>query len=785
MARYRWTGGAALGAMALGVTTVTGFAPPGTGDGSGATAHERAERAVVAAGAFSLDDGARVTNKGAGRPRTGPAGDDAAEAFGAEFVRGRIARVVPAALAPVCGTGYGREATFPLFGDVVVQAVEATRATVGSTLVWHGRVAGAVDQNVVLTLDGGCDRTPGNEILSGQFMLGGDLYAIRSAGPGRVLISQGTPLTDEDEPRPTEPPVAEPPATGPLVAGPPAAGPSAAGLTAALAAARADGTPATVPAKDTPTAKAVKATKAAAACKGGAGYALIDVLVGYTPGARTEAGGDAQGKALAAQGIALGNDAFSASGTKVRLRLVGTTPVSVPASLDGVTNNLLSAVALPTDGVADTLAAQRDQYAADLVSVLAAGRAAGGLGYTPPDPGPATAPWGYSVVGRAAVTNYSMGHEIGHNMSADHDRVTQPVQPDNGATGYFPAKGDWSTVMAYESSCRKATKGVCTRINRFANPRQTYRGERLGVPIGSADSADTADVLSTTGRAVAAYRAAKTSDALCAVTTSVTPQGAGTVSAAQPGPYPQGTQSTYTATAAKGYVFSGWKLDGKAATGGASGFRVPAGDHAVVAVFEKGTTPTSTVTTKTSGQGTVAKAPAKRAEREGADLLYEAVPAPGWDFAGWRLDGSHAGDDDSLALSVGQDDMELTALFEERRHELRVEQRGHGSVDLSQAGPYSDGDTVTATAVPAPGYVFTDWLLDGEPYGGDEEDARGETAVSFEETGHTLTALFTRAAGHPDAEPGHTSGSGYGADTDSDAEADAGTGTDSKARTSR
>lgn len=727
MARYRWTGGAALGAMVLGVGTVTGFAPAGAGDGSGAAARERAERAAVAAGAFSPDGGERVTNRGAGRPRTGAAGDDAAETFGAEFVRGRIARVMPAALAPVCGTGYGREATFPLFGDVVVQAVEATRSTIGSTLVWHGRVAGAVDQHVVLTLDGGCDRTPGNEVLSGQFMLGGDLYAIRPAGPGRVLISQGTPLTDEDEPRPEEP----------QPAGPPAATTTQAAVTA----------------------QATPATKAAA-CKGGAGYALVDVLVGYTPGARTEAGGDAQIKALAAQGIALGNDAFSASGTKVRLRLVGTTLVSVPASLDGVTNSLLSAVALPGDGVADAVAAQRDQHGADVVSVLAAGRAAGGLGYTPPDPGPATAPWGYNVVGRAAVTNYSMGHEIGHNMSADHDRVTQPVQPENGATGYFPAKGDWSTVMAYESSCRKATKGVCTRVNRFANPHQTYRGERLGVPLGDTDSADTADVLSTTGKAVAAYRAARTSDALCAVTSSVTPKGAGTVRAAQPGPYPQGTQSTYSATAAKGYVFNGWKLDGKAAKGGASGFRVPAGDHTVVAVFKKGTAPTSTVSTKTSGQGTVKKARAERAEQEGADVMYEAVPAPGWDFAGWRLDGSHAGDDDSIALRVGQDDMELTALFEQRRHELRVEQRGHGSVELSQAGPYSDGDTVAATAVPAPGYVFTDWLLDGEPYGGDEEDARGETAVHFEETGHTLTAVFTRAAGHPDAEQGYGTDSG-------------------------
>ncbi|MER5710579.1 reprolysin-like metallopeptidase [Streptomyces sp. NPDC002122] len=729
MARYRWTGGVALGAMVLGVTTVTGFAPVrdgGEGGASGTGVHERNVRAAVAAGTLSPDTGERITTRPKSRPAADTGADvrtpepqgDAAEDFGAEHVRARVARVLPAALAPVCGSGYGREVTFPLFGDVTVQAVEEARSTVGSTLVWHGTVAGTVDQNVVVTLDGGCDKTPGNETLSAQFMLGGDLYAIEPLGPGRVTVAQLTPLTDEDEQ-----PTGAPPA-------------------AALAAEAAGRNKSEA---EDDTRAALKAA-AAAACKGGKGYALIDTLVGYTPGARTEAGGDAQIKALATKGVTLANDAFAASGTKVRLRLVGTTPVTVPAARDGVTNSLLGALALPADGVADNIPQLRDQYGADLVSVIAAGRAAGGLGYTPPEPGPSTAAWGYSVVGRGAVGNYSMGHEIGHNLSADHDRVTQPVQPENGATGYFPAKGDWSSLMAYESSCRKATKGACTRINHFSNPKQKYRGEPIGIPIGKPGQADSSDVLSRTGVAVAAYRAAKTSDAMCAVTSSVSPSGAGTVQPALPGPYPQGTSTVHSAVAAKGYVFSGWKLDGKAAKGGATGFRVPAGDHTLAALFKKGTTPTSTVTTKTSGSGTVKKAPAKRAEQEGADLLYEAVPAAGWDFAGWRLDGSSAGDDDTVAIDVGAEDMELTAVFEQRRHALKVEcEGGSGTVSLSQDGPYSDGDTVVATAVPDPGYVFVDWLLDGEPYGGDEERSLGETAVGFEEGGHTLKAIFGRA----------------------------------------
>ncbi|WP_338491221.1 hypothetical protein [Streptomyces sp. SJL17-4] len=318
--------------------------------------------------------------------------------------------------------------TFPLFGDLTVQAVEESRSTVGSTLVRHGTVAGTVDQNVVLTLEGGCDGTPGNETLSAQFLLGGDLYAVEPLAPGRVTIVQLSPLTDEDAQPTGDPPDAAIAAEARRAPGPVA-----------------------------------RARAAAAACKGGKGYALIDALVGCTP----------------------------------------------------------------------------------------------------PDPGPSTAAWGYSVVGQSAIARYSMGHEIGHNLSADHDRVTQPVQPEDGATGYFPPKGDWSSVMAYESSCRKATKGACTRINRFSNPRQTYRGETIGVPLGKPGQSDTSDVLSRTGTAVAAYRAAKTSDAMCAVTSSVSPKGAGTVEAATPGPYPQGTVTTHDAVAAKGYVFSGWTLDGE------------------------------------------------------------------------------------------------------------------------------------------------------------------------------------------------------------------------------
>ncbi|MEW1698268.1 hypothetical protein [Streptomyces sp. NPDC091278] len=257
---------------------------------------------------------------------------------------------------------------------------------------------------------------------------------------------------------------------------------------------------------------------------------------------------------------------------------------------------------------------------------------------------------------------------------------------------------------------------------------------------------------------MSAYRAARTSDALCTVTASVALKVAGTVEAVLPGPYPQGTATTHDGVAAKGYVFSGWTLDGKAARGGATGFRVPAGDHTLLATFKKGTTSTSTVTTKTSGGGTVKKAPAKRAEPAGADLLHQATPATGWSFAGRTLDGASAGNADTVGIDVGAHDMELVATFEQRRHALELEcEGGRGRVSLSQDGPYADGATVIATAVPEPGSGFVGWRLDGEAYGGDADRDGGETAITFEETGHTDGGLRTGVGPRPgpDVTRGH------------------------------
>ncbi|MDX3386645.1 M12 family metallo-peptidase [Streptomyces niveiscabiei] len=691
-----------LGAVVLGLTVT---APAATAETRGTPA---APANVVTAG-----DG-------------GPSPEDAADTakrLGRNVVRERTARIRPTALDPLCATGTpGRAARFPLFDDVVVTAVEEGRETINGHLVWHGTLQGTSpdsDHDVILTLKGGCDGTDGNEHLSADFMLGGDHYAIVPDGPGKVLVSQITPATEEHDgglhapkPRPT----------------------SATHRTTTPAGAK-GGT---------------KGKSKAPGCGTGPGdtVPVVDQLVAYTPLALKEAGGTAQIEAQIARGVALANDAFADSGAKVRARLVGTTALQIPASYDNASNASLAAFATPGDGIADTLPTLRTQVGADQVSTVVGGLAAGGVGYIPDPPGPGYANWAYSVVAEQAIWHYSFGHELGHNLGASHDRTTEPVQPTQplGANGYFPASGDWSTVMSYQTSCEEATKGPCGRINRFSNAAQSYRGEPLGVPLNQAKPSDTVSVFNTTGPVVSAYNAPVTPDTLCSVAESVSPAGSGTVTAAQQGPYPTGMTSNFTATANSGHVFDHWVLDGKTVTGGSPQLTVTMNsDHTLQAVFREGTTPTHTVTTATKGHGTVKKASTRRAETEGTDLLYTAVPEPGHRFTGWQLDGSYAGNHDDIVLRVGRHDSTLTALFAPLDTPLTLTTRGGtGTVKTLRPGPYAEGETVTVTAVPAKGYVFQDWLLDGKPYGGHERPGKARTAVRMD-AAHTLTAVFRKS----------------------------------------
>lgn len=219
----------------------------------------------------------------------------------------------------------------------------------------------------------------------------------------------------------------------------------------------------------------------------------IDVLVLYTPGARTSAGGtDAAVQARIALGVAETNTGYANSGITPRLRLVGTQLLSYTEA--GMSADLS---ALRSNSSVQTL---RDSLGADLVALIVANSAeACGVGYIMTNPA-GFAAYGYSVTAYSCISpNYSFAHELGHNMGSSH-------APEDGGAGFYPYSFGYKhpgrlfrTVMAYD-----CPSGGCPRVLHFSNPDVAYSG----APTGTAVQHDNARSIDDNAATVANFRQA-------------------------------------------------------------------------------------------------------------------------------------------------------------------------------------------------------------------------------------------------------------------------------------
>lgn len=234
----------------------------------------------------------------------------------------------------------------------------------------------------------------------------------------------------------------------------------------------------------------------------------IDVMVVYTATARAAAGGTDNMVALVYLSVAETNQSYVNSNVNHRVRLVHVTEVNYTetGNINTDLNRLTNA-----DGFIDNVLTLRNTYGADnVVMITNNGGGACGLAWFMDPVSPTFESNAFSVVARAcAAANLSFPHELGHNMSADHDCAnassTGPYNYNRGYIELTPSAGaPWRTIMSYP------TTPASTRIPWWSNPLVNYP---VGLdPMGGACpttppySSDNAQVLNNTAPTVANFR---------------------------------------------------------------------------------------------------------------------------------------------------------------------------------------------------------------------------------------------------------------------------------------
>lgn len=235
---------------------------------------------------------------------------------------------------------------------------------------------------------------------------------------------------------------------------------------------------------------------------------LVDLLVVYTAQAVAGAGGEEPLQAMIQLATAEANAVFQNSRAHVRLRVVHQQLMPSYVEDERFATNL-ARLRLPDDGFLDEVHALRESRQADLVCLITENgdTGYGGLASVMPVVGPASKPFGFSVVRRAdAVGHYVFVHEIGHNFGLQHDRENS-LDPKGSVIpgvfhysfGYrFVSEGTtYRTVMAYPPG---------EQVPFLSTPLIRFQQEPLGVDASLTNSAaDNVRTINTTAPVVGAY----------------------------------------------------------------------------------------------------------------------------------------------------------------------------------------------------------------------------------------------------------------------------------------
>ncbi|MEW6999328.1 PKD domain-containing protein, partial [Colwelliaceae bacterium BS250] len=221
----------------------------------------------------------------------------------------------------------------------------------------------------------------------------------------------------------------------------------------------------------------------------------IDLLSVYSNDALINAGSTEQVETIIQAAVDAANSAFINSDISVRYRLVYTASVNYNTS--GTTSN-----DLPWLRSDSQIAALRDQYGADMVSLIVDTSDSCGTGYVQQTPGSSFAAFAFQVTDiDCAVGNLTFGHEHGHNLGMEHNPSNSSAYPENASYlwsyGHY-INGSYRTMMSYSDPCSNG----CPRAQQISNPNVTLNGYATGI-TNERDNARTGNL---TGPISAAFR---------------------------------------------------------------------------------------------------------------------------------------------------------------------------------------------------------------------------------------------------------------------------------------
>lgn len=190
--------------------------------------------------------------------------------------------------------------------------------------------------------------------------------------------------------------------------------------------------------------------------------------------------------------VGLANVAYFQSKVNTRMRLILMKELIYTEGNDF--NVELNALSGTSDGKNDEIHEEIRTHGADFVAMVSSivtglcGLAQ--LGTLPMDKNKV-----FSVTATSCITNFTLHHEIGHNMGLNHE-----LSAGSGIFGYsygYHSGTIFRTVMSTATEC-----AACPRVNYFANPNIMYSG----VPMGLAGTADDHRSINEVASKISAYK---------------------------------------------------------------------------------------------------------------------------------------------------------------------------------------------------------------------------------------------------------------------------------------